>query len=149
MKRRIFILSCFAVGIGSVLGKGSFLAWMGCFFSRKFVIPAGDSLIAEKSEEVISQIKSNRIIATNSSNSRITFNRVGAMIWDLIDGRKSCDQISDHLVREFGIDKKVALHDVNLFVANLEKEGYLKATKIARNYAIKKMAYKKSFSLWG
>jgi hypothetical protein len=46
-------------------------------------------------------------------------NAVGSRVWELIDGRRSLDDIVAHIIGEFEVPPDVAARDVATFVAEL------------------------------
>jgi hypothetical protein len=54
-------------------------------------------------------------------NSVYTLNETGAFIWDLIDGKRSVDELINCLTEEYEIDKASATNDVFEFINNLGK----------------------------
>lgn len=54
-------------------------------------------------------------------DSVYTLNETGAFIWDLIDGQKSLNEISNALKTEFEVEEDKALSDVLEFVEALRR----------------------------
>ena len=54
-------------------------------------------------------------------NSVYTLNETGAFIWELIDGKRSVEEIITALNIEYDIDKKNAEADVFTFIENMSK----------------------------
>jgi len=52
-------------------------------------------------------------------NSVYTLNETGAFIWELIDGRKSVEEIINRLTEEYDIDYDSASQDVFSFINNM------------------------------
>lgn len=52
-------------------------------------------------------------------NSVYTLNETGAFIWELIDGKRSVEEIITALTTEYDIDKKNAETDVFSFIENM------------------------------
>jgi hypothetical protein len=50
-------------------------------------------------------------------------NAVGSRVWELIDGRRSVDEIVDAIAREFDADRITVARDVGAFVATLRERG--------------------------
>ena len=55
-------------------------------------------------------------------------NAVGSRVWELIDGRRSLDEIARLIVDEFQVAPDVAAHDVGAFVEKLLAKGLVTAT---------------------
>lgn len=54
-------------------------------------------------------------------------NPVGSRVWELIDGRRSVEEIVGVIVEEFDVTPKVAEGDVNGFVRELLDKGLVTA----------------------
>jgi len=54
-------------------------------------------------------------------NSVYTLNETGAFIWELIDGKRSIEEIIIKLTNEYDIDKQNAESDVFTFIENMSK----------------------------
>jgi hypothetical protein len=50
-------------------------------------------------------------------------NAVGSRVWELIDGRRSVDEIVEVIVREFDVTREQAAGDVQAFVRELLDKG--------------------------
>ncbi|HKB24818.1 MAG TPA: PqqD family protein [Methylomirabilota bacterium] len=50
-------------------------------------------------------------------------NAVGSRVWELIDGRRSVDEIVEVVVREFDVTREQAAADVQAFVRELLDKG--------------------------
>ena len=50
-------------------------------------------------------------------------NPVGSRVWELIDGRRSVDEIVEVVVREFDVTREQAAADVQAFVRELLDKG--------------------------
>jgi hypothetical protein len=50
-------------------------------------------------------------------------NAVGSRVWELIDGRRSVDEIVDVIAREFATERATAAADVDAFVKELCDRG--------------------------
>jgi hypothetical protein len=55
-------------------------------------------------------------------------NPVGSRVWELIDGRRSLDQIVEQIVREFDVARERAAEDVGAFVEVLLGKGLVTST---------------------
>lgn len=54
-------------------------------------------------------------------NSVYTLNETGAFIWELIDGKRTIEEIITALTEEYEIDKQNAESDVFSFIDNMSK----------------------------
>jgi len=50
-------------------------------------------------------------------------NAVGSRVWDLIDGRRTLDDIVDAIVGEFDVERPQAARDVETFLRQLIDKG--------------------------
>ena len=55
-------------------------------------------------------------------------NSVGSRVWELIDGRRSVDEIVSQIVGEFEVTAEVASRDVGTFVAELLEKRLVTTT---------------------
>lgn len=55
----------------------------------------------------------------------LTSNAIGARIWQLLEERRTGDEIADVLVREYAIATDTAMRDVRAFVGDLLARGLL------------------------
>ncbi len=55
-------------------------------------------------------------------------NSVGSRVWELIDGRRSVDEIVSQIVGEFEVTAEVASRDVGTFVAELLEKHLVTTT---------------------
>jgi Coenzyme PQQ synthesis protein D (PqqD) len=55
-------------------------------------------------------------------------NSVGSRVWELIDGRRSVDEIVSQIVGEFEVTPEVAHRDVGTFVAELLEKRLVTST---------------------
>lgn len=51
-----------------------------------------------------------------------TLNEVAARIWELIDSKRTLEQICDELLQEFEVSKERLEKDLNEYIAQLESE---------------------------
>jgi methyltransferase-like protein len=59
-------------------------------------------------------------------NSVYTLNETGAYIWELIDGKKSIEELIEALTCEYNTDKETAASDVFSFIDSMSKYLILK-----------------------
>ena len=62
-------------------------------------------------------------------NSIYTLNEVGAAVWQLIDGRRSVEQIVEAISDEYEVTPEQATEDVFEYLARLEAEGLIRASE--------------------
>ena len=88
---------------------------------------AGLKSILSRSPSIVTRKTGNEYvlvpIANNIAdmNSVYTLNETGAFIWELIDGKKSVEEIIGAVTAEYDIDKETASADVFSFVNNMGK----------------------------
>lgn len=58
------------------------------------------------------------ILSANKDEAHI-LNESAMIIWEMLDGRHSIDNIAEKLSQEYAISKKTALQDVNCFLKSL------------------------------
>ena len=56
-------------------------------------------------------------------------NPVGARVWELIDGQRSIDVISQEIAREFSVDPARAHTDIQSFVQDLLGRGLIESAE--------------------
>jgi methyltransferase-like protein len=54
-------------------------------------------------------------------DSVYTLNETGAFIWELIDGKKSVEDLIEAVIKEYNVDSITATTDVFSFINNLHK----------------------------
>jgi len=59
-------------------------------------------------------------------DSIYTLNETGTFVWDLLDGRRTVDELIDAVVAEFEVAREVAAADVARLIASLSAEGLLR-----------------------
>ncbi len=79
-------------------------------------------------ETIVVPIRSN----VGDLDSIYTFNEVGALIWSLIDGSRTVDEIAGAVVDEFDVDLDEARRDVVQFVSTLSEAGLVRASADGR-----------------
>jgi methyltransferase-like protein len=83
-------------------------------------VPAHSSSIVTKktgNEYVLVPVTNN--IA--DMDSVFTLNETGAFIWELIDGKKSVEDLIEAVIKEYDVDSITATTDVFSFINNLHK----------------------------
>src|SRR5581483_1521330 len=65
------------------------------------------------------------VVLSLDSKTLRGLNPVGSRVWELIDGRRSTDEIAARLVQEFDVDLARALQEVDVFVRQLLAKGLL------------------------
>jgi hypothetical protein len=66
-----------------------------------------------------------KVMVNCDTGSAIAVNRTGALIWALIDGRRSCDEIADAVSREFAAAPEIVQADVAALLASFSKDGFV------------------------
>jgi len=139
MKRRDFVLSCLSVAGGAFfLNKWPFLK-ESISLANDVQTFWGESPVPEIPKDVTEKIQNGTLLLKNETGQQIVLNDVGAVIWKHIDGNTSCREIAYVLTGEFHIDEKRASRDVEVFVIQLEGEGFLQIPKKVHCYAVKKV----------
>jgi len=65
------------------------------------------------------------IVSEDGDVKSVFLNETGRAIIELCDGNSSNDNIAEEVSKEFDISLEDVTSDVNEFIANLEKEGWL------------------------
>ena len=52
-------------------------------------------------------------------NKLFTLNETGAVIWELIDGQRSVEEIIDEFTHEYDVDKETATRDIQSFIEKM------------------------------
>ena len=65
------------------------------------------------------------VVLSLDSKTLRGLNPVGSRVWELIDGRRSTDEIAAQLVEEFDVELARALQEVDVFVRQLLAKGLL------------------------
>jgi hypothetical protein len=79
-----------------------------------------------KSRELDSQC----VLLNLETGSYYTLNRVGAFIWDLLDGKTMAHEIIGRVVDRFRVKEETAADDVKALLRELEGEGLIEMTEI-------------------
>src|SRR5436190_7957008 len=56
-------------------------------------------------------------------DSIYTLNETGTFVWDLLDGRRTVEELVNAVVAEFEVAREVAAADVTRLIASLRDEG--------------------------
>ena len=62
------------------------------------------------------------VVITPGDNAVRMFNFVGSRVWELMDGRRTLDEIFEALVDEYEVDMDVARESVGRFVEQLHEK---------------------------
>lgn len=92
------------------------------------IVPSSESMYRKSVNVVSRSIDGERLIVPIRSSaadldSIFTLNDVAARIWDLVDGRRSVDEIVELIHCEFIVDREQAAADVHAFLGQLEEAG--------------------------
>lgn len=143
MNRRDFILSlCLVGGAAVIKPMGSFFGYNGDV-ANATPVNITNSPIPIRNATVTETIRDGRIVITNQSNHSVILNESGAMIWNKIDGKTTCCEISVCLSKDFGIDYNQALKDVDAYVCALSMQGVLDTSQKGKCRTIQRVEYKR------
>ena len=142
MKRRKFILSCTAMALTTITANVERSVEAGICLTDRLPMPEGETPIPEKMGGISEIMRTGNLWLEKASHHPIQLNDVGTAIWHHVDGKKTCRDIAAIVSKQYGIDANMILADVEFFVIRLEKERYLKISRIARCYAVKKKVKK-------
>ena len=76
------------------------------------------------------ELDSQCVLLNLETGAYYTLNRVGAFIWDLLDGNRRVHEIIDRVVDRFRVARGVAADDVKALLEDLEGEGLIEITEI-------------------
>lgn len=71
------------------------------------------------------RLEGETVAVDTRSTNYLTFNRTATLLWDLLVEGATRDQLVDHLLAEFTVDRAVAEADVDAFLASLAREDLL------------------------
>lgn len=74
-----------------------------------------------------------KVMVNCDTGAAITINRTGALIWTLIDGRRTAEEIAEAVRRSFGNAPDTVREDVAALLVTLEEDGFI-------GYEIKRLA---------
>jgi hypothetical protein len=66
-----------------------------------------------------------RVMVNCDTGVAISLNQTGALIWDLIDGRRSLDEIAQAFCQRFTERPESARDDVNALMVTLSEDGFI------------------------
>jgi len=78
-----------------------------------------DKIVKRNEDVAWRMIEGEVIIISPEDSTQHYLNEVGSMIWDLADGKRSVQDIIDHMKKEYQVDEKELADDVIEFVKNL------------------------------
>ena len=85
-----------------------------------------DSMAPRKHPDAASRVYGgDALIVLPGSSSFKILNTTGSRIWDLIDGKKTMEEIAQVIEREYDVPLEKALEDVREFTSELEAHGML------------------------
>lgn len=133
MKRRNFIQSIL-YAVTALLSMMFQTRALGGAGSPKVV---AESPVARKRLEIGEAHCDGQVTLFRDHDTEIVLNETGGAIWKEIDGRQSCDHISDRIAKLFEIERDRASRDVTAFVHRLEKEGFVTIPSKVPCYALR------------
>jgi hypothetical protein len=66
-----------------------------------------------------------RVMVNCDTGAAIALNRTGALVWDLIDGRRSPGEIAEAVRRQFSNAPDTVQDDVATLLATLSEDGFI------------------------
>ena len=81
-----------------------------------------------KNEFIWREIGGEVFILSDTGNKIITLNKVGALIWQLCDGKHNLVQIVDAVLEKFNVEKACAEHESKGFIDEMQKNGLITIT---------------------
>ena len=80
-------------------------------------------IIARNPQTAWRVIEGEAVILSMDTKAFRGLNAVGSRVWELIDGRRSLDEIAQVIVSEFAVAPEVAARDVRAFIEELLAKG--------------------------
>jgi methyltransferase-like protein len=83
--------------------------------------------VPSRSPSVVTRKTGNEYVLVPVTNniadmtSVYTLNETGAFIWELIDGRKSVEELIEAVENQYNVDHKTAAEDIFCFIDNMSK----------------------------
>jgi hypothetical protein len=83
--------------------------------------------VISKSPSVVTRKTGNEVVIVPvvndiaDMNSVYTLNETGAFIWELIDGKRTIQDLADALTSEYDTDRETANSDINSFIDEMKK----------------------------
>ena len=83
--------------------------------------------VPSRSTSVVTRKTGNEYVLVPVTNniadmtSVYTLNETGAFIWELIDGRKSVEELIEAVENQYNVDHKTAAEDIFCFIDNMSK----------------------------
>ncbi len=66
-----------------------------------------------------------KVMVNCDTGAAITINKTGALIWTLIDGRRTAEEIAEAVRRSFGNAPDTVREDVAALLVTLEEDGFI------------------------
>ena len=66
-----------------------------------------------------------RVMVNCDTGAALALNRTGALVWDLIDGRRSPDEIADAVRKSFSNAPDTVRDDVAALLVTLSEDGFI------------------------
>jgi hypothetical protein len=84
------------------------------------------NLVPRRSERLAARtIEGKAVLVVLDAHALHTLNEVGTRVFDLVDGTRDVQAITDEIVREFEVEPAIALQDVRRFLLELSNAGAL------------------------
>lgn len=82
--------------------------------------------VYRRKKDIIFREEEDEAILFNPDTSGIVvINSTGCFIWPLLDGKRGTKDILEKIVKEFDVGLKAAKTDLDKFVTDLEKQGFI------------------------
>ncbi len=84
-----------------------------------------ESVIHRVGEQVSTQVEDKIVLLQLSSGKYYALNQVGALLWQHLEAPCSIQSLAEHVVAEYEVDYKVALHDALALLQKLKDAGFI------------------------
>ena len=71
------------------------------------------------------RIEDEVVVVSSDQNNLTILNDTAARVWELLEGTRSLDQLTDAIHLEFEVSREVARADVGKFVGELQTRGLI------------------------
>lgn len=83
---------------------------------------SSQSFVKKQDHIVLKEIENEGILLNLKNGHYFVINKIGILIWKLLNGKKSLDEISQRILRRYQGSKTAVLADLTAFVKTLYKQ---------------------------
>jgi hypothetical protein len=85
-----------------------------------------DSILYQNPNVVSRVVENEAVLIIPEQGEVKVLNEVGSRIWELVDGKRSIQDISSLICQEFDVDQGTAEHDTLKFISDIFDKGIIK-----------------------